>query len=228
MSDMAPDQALTCPLGANDCSWLGEVHALRERVLALSELVITDELTGLFNFRHLLQSLTQEMERTHRTGHGFAVMMLDFDGFKQINDVHGHEFGNRVLRVTGDFLRRSLRKLDVPCRYGGEEFAVVLPGTSLADSVRLAERVRAGVAALRIKNNADQLVPVSVSIGVDFFAPAEHLTVHQLIDRTDQYLLEAKQKGRNRVCHPPLSLHAEGMNDDEKSALLMDFSQRQD
>jgi len=225
MNSLAPDKQLKCPVDEAQCVWLNEVDVLRKKVAQLADQAMTDELTGLFNYRHLMWALNLEIERAHRSGNGFAVGILDFDDFKKLNDDHGHEFGNQVLRAAGDFLRRSLRKIDIPCRYGGEEFVVVLPGTSLREAVLLNERLRKGIAAMRL--NAGELhVPVSVSIGVDFFPAGDSVTAEQVLDRADKYLLLAKQAGKNRVLHPPLEGAAKGMSNDERNALLDVFREQ--
>jgi diguanylate cyclase (GGDEF)-like protein len=228
MSTAAPDTLLKCSLGAPDCDRIAEIQALRAKVLALSELVVTDELTGLFNYRHLMHALNLEIERTHRSGQGFALVILDFDNFKNLNDEHGHEFGNLVLKAAGTFLRHSLRKLDVPCRFGGEEFVLVLPGSTLPEAVQTAERIRSGIAALSFSSADGVAVPVTVSLGVDFFCVADNLTAEQMIDRVDKFLLMAKHSGKNKVCHPELSDKSEGVTDLERSALLDGFSSQTD
>jgi diguanylate cyclase (GGDEF)-like protein len=215
-------------LGAAGCERTAEILRLRDQVTALSELVVTDELTGLFNFRHLINALNQEIERAARSGQGFAVVILDFDNFKALNDRHGHEFGNLVLRAAGTFLRRSLRKLDVPCRFGGEEFVLVLPGSTLSEAVQLAERIRAGIAAMIFSNAQGSGVQVTVSLGVDFIAATDSLTASQIIDRADKFLLLAKQSGKNKVCHPELSGRFKGMSEAERSALWDGFNAQAD
>lgn len=187
--------------------------------------VATDELTGLYNYRYLMLALGQEIERVRRNGGEFSLLMIDFDDFKKLNDEQGHEFGNLVLRSTGTLFRESLRKLDVPCRYGGEEFAIVLPGTSLQEAVELAQRLRTSVENFSL-TSAGRHVPVSISIGVDCFRPYEQVSAEQFLDRTDQYLLQAKKSGKNRVCHAPLAEQSATMSLEEKAALMDSFKDR--
>lgn len=221
-----PAENPECPVGEPQCLWLDELSQLRNKVAELSELVITDELTGLYNYRFLIHSITQEMERAHRAGQGFALAILDFDNFKQLNDQHGHEFGNQVLKAAGTYIRKSLRQLDAPCRFGGEEFVLVLPGTSLREAVMLGERLREGIAAIRLLSDG-QRISLSVSIGVDYCSPSDHLTPDQAIARADTYLLQAKAQGKNRVCHAPFAaVKAAGTTKDERDALLESFSAR--
>ena len=226
MIELAQDnQELRCPVGEPKCPLLDELSHLRDKVAALSELVITDELTGLYNYRFLIRSINQELERAHRTGQGFALAILDFDNFKQLNDQHGHEFGNQVLKAAGTFIRKSLRQLDMPCRFGGEEFVIVLPGTSLREAVVLGERLREGIAAMRLVSDG-QRIELSVSIGIDYCAPSDHLTADQAIARADKYLLQAKAAGKNQVCHASLADKTAGTSKDERDALLESFSAR--
>jgi len=192
-----------CPAGFKDCKHEEELAQLRLRVTELSNLVITDELTGLFNYRHLMRTLGLEIERVHRGGGEFSFLIIDLDNFKSINDIYGHEFGNQVLRLAGAFYIKSLRKLDVPCRFGGEEFVIVLPGTDLSEAVQLAERLRKGIEALPLKFDQHK-VTVTVSTGVEVFRARDQLTADQMINRADKHLLLAKQKGKNTISFPDL------------------------
>ena len=131
-----------CPVGEVQCQFLDELIKLREEVEELSTLVRTDPLTELSNFRHFTQSLEMEMERTRRTAYPTSVIMLDLDYFKKINDTWGHDLGNKVLVQTAVLIRQTVRKLDIPCRYGGEEFVIILPNTDLPAAIGLAERLR--------------------------------------------------------------------------------------
>jgi diguanylate cyclase (GGDEF)-like protein len=211
-----------CPVGENNCTLLDEVGQLRARVDELRMLVVTDELTGLNNYRHLLWALDQELERLHRHGGSFCVLVLDCDNLKRINDNYGHDFGNKVLKAAGTFLQRSLRKLDVACRFGGDEFVIVAPSANLREGVALAERIRSGIAAMQLRAGEEE-VTLRVSIGVDCFKPEDQLLPEQVLDRADRYLLKAKQAGKNIVCSPELPDAASSMNADEKSAMMESF-----
>ena len=131
-----------CPAGDDECTNLPEVKRLQEEIRRLSALVRTDELTKLFNFRYFTLALSLEMERTRRSGQPTCLIMLDLDHFKAINDVHGHEVGNVVLSHISDLIRKAIRRLDIPCRYGGEEFTLILPDTTLEQGIRFANRLR--------------------------------------------------------------------------------------
>lgn len=211
-----------CPDCTDDCQYLNEICELRQKINELNEQVLTDALTGLYNYRHLVWAINQEMERVHRSSGAFSLIMLDFDNFKGINDQYGHEFGNQVLKTAGTFFQRSLRKLDVPCRFGGEEFVLVLPSTDLRDAVQLAERIREGVTRIQL-HAGGQRVPVSVSMGVDVYRARDRITPEEFLDRADQYLLQAKQAGKNRVHYPHMADPVDGMSTDERAALMDGF-----
>ncbi|MEQ8407437.1 MAG: GGDEF domain-containing protein [Gammaproteobacteria bacterium] len=190
----------SCPAGDDACPHFDEVQRLREEVKQLSALVRTDELTGLFNFRYFTQALGLEMERARRSGQSTCLIMCDLDHFKEINDVHGHEVGNEVLRHVAGLIRKAIRRLDIPCRYGGEEFALVLPDTTLGQGVRFANRLR-----LIIENSPftsrDLELSIEASFGVDVYQRGQQLTEKEFVEQVDGYLYLAKQSGRNRVCH---------------------------
>jgi diguanylate cyclase (GGDEF)-like protein len=200
-----------CPAGDEACTNLFEVKKLREEVKQLAALVRTDELTGLFNFRYFSQALSLEMERTRRSGQPTCLIMLDLDHFKSMNDIHGHEVGNIVLSHVSRLIRKTTRRLDIPCRYGGEEFTIVLPGTSLRHGVNLANRLR-----LIIKNSpvdaGDFDLDIEASFGVDEYSKDAQFTKKEFLKQVDRYLYQAKQQGRNQVCYREL------ITDDEISS----------
>jgi len=212
---------LECPVGETACRFLDEVGTLRDRVAELAELVHTDTLTGLFNYRHFVLALEREMERTERTGQPTSLIMLDLDHFKGVNDTWGHEAGNRVLQHLAHLLHQLLRRIDVACRYGGEEFAVILPATPLARAVRVAERLRLALASAPIMEG-DEALRVTMSLGVGVHLRNSGLNPKRFIEQVDKYLYEAKQLGRNRVAHPGLEAgRPKGqVGPDEKAALF--------
>jgi diguanylate cyclase (GGDEF)-like protein len=192
-----------CPVGEAECSLIDELAELRREGVELKELVHTDTLTGLFNYRHFRLALEQEMERTHRTGQPTSLVLLDLDHFKGINDTWGHEVGNRALRQSAALLRAMVRKIDIPCRYGGEEFALILPGTQLPFAVNVSERLRESIAAtpLQMKNEE---VRFTASLGADVYLAGHEDTPESFVQRVDKLLYRAKEEGRNRVCHSEL------------------------
>jgi diguanylate cyclase (GGDEF)-like protein len=160
------------------------------------QLAYRDGLTGLFNRRYFDSRLVDEVTRAARYGGGVSVLMIDLDHFKKINDEFGHMVGDDVLRAISALFLRQLRKVDVVCRYGGEEFAVVLPATQGASAAAVAEKLRRAVA-----NNefAGVPYPVTVSIGVAEF-PAHGITRDDIVRAADAALYNAKEAGRNQVC----------------------------
>jgi two-component system cell cycle response regulator len=185
----------------------GAVRALNratmfESVLSHQEqleiLAKTDELTGCLSRRFLMERLDNELERAARYNRLLGLVMFDIDDFKNLNDTHGHTTGDAALRSIGEVLQRSLRTADFVGRYGGDEFLLVLPETSVHGTFQLAERIRNGV-SLREFELRGGLLKLSVSGGVVGFPEVNVVTLEDLIDRADQALYQAKALGRNRV-----------------------------
>jgi len=153
----------------------------------------TDFLTGLRNRRYLEIILERELFRLWRYGRPLSLILLDLDGFKAVNDTHGHEVGDRVLRTLARCLEDHLRQSDRAVRLGGEEFAVVLPETELPQAIRLAERLRREVALLKVP----PVESLSASFGVAQAVPAD--SPLSLLKRADEALYRAKRRGKNRV-----------------------------
>ena len=193
-------ETYSCPAVDDRCSNLTEVNLLREKVKQLAALVRTDELTGLFNYRYFSQALSLEMERTRRSGQPTCLIMCDLDHFKSINDVHGHEVGNAVLSHVSNLIHKTTRRLDIPCRYGGEEFVLILPDTTLHQGVRFANRLRLIIENSSVKAG-DLVLGIEASFGVDVYSCGDQLTEKEFVDNVDGFLYIAKQEGRNRVCH---------------------------
>ncbi len=196
-----------CPAGVEVCPVLAEFQRLQEECQRLQqecrrlqELSHTDPLTGLYNRRYLLMSLDQEMERTRRTGLPTSVIMLDLDHFKCLNDTYGHRFGDSVLVRVAALLKDNIRKLDVPCRYGGEEFAVIRPGTRLPQAVRLAVRLKDALAQ-SWHEPGEENGRLTASFGVETFTGRQDLTPETFLQEADRWLFLAKAQGRNTVCH---------------------------
>ena len=189
-----------CPAGDDECTNLSEVKRLQEEIRRLSALVRTDELTKLFNFRYFTLALSLEMERTRRSGQPTCLIMLDLDHFKAINDVHGHEVGNIVLSHISDLIRKAIRRLDIPCRYGGEEFTLILPDTTLEQGIRFANRLRVIIENTPVQTLSMQL-EIGASFGVDVYARGDQISEKEFVEKVDGFLYLAKQEGRNQVCH---------------------------
>jgi diguanylate cyclase len=164
-------------------------------------LIETDPLTGLWNRQGMMRDLRREWTRILRNGRPACIAMADLDYFKQINDVHGHVAGDRVLCATAAFFRRRLRPYDMTYRYGGEEFLFCLPDTPLSTARRVLDRVRSVMGRTPIEVGEGVTVTVTCSIGLAEMAPGR--SVQDTIEAADRALYEAKESGRNRICTAP-------------------------
>jgi diguanylate cyclase (GGDEF)-like protein len=164
----------------------------------LAQLSVTDPLTGLANRRRLEESLNAEWDRARRTRAPLSLAMFDIDHFKRYNDIHGHPAGDECLQHIATQLGRNVRDTDLAVRYGGEEFAVVMPDTATGVGTEAAERIRIAVADLGERITSDEII--TVSVGVATVYDAEHQSTGELIERADAALYQAKRTGRNRVC----------------------------
>lgn len=169
--------------------------ALRER---LHHQAIHDALTGLYNRRYLDQTLPHELAQASQTESPVGLIMLDIDHFKYFNDTYGHDAGDAMLRIVGNALRQHTRSSDITCRYGGEEFTVVLPGASIEISQQRAEQLRRAISTLSIEHNGQVLGPITISLGVSAF-PQHSSNADDLVKAADIALYQAKVQGRNRV-----------------------------
>jgi diguanylate cyclase (GGDEF)-like protein len=168
---------------------------LREKLRYQS---IRDPLTGLFNRRYLDESLERELPNAIRKNRNVGVIMLDVDRFKKFNDMFGHDAGDTVLRELGDYLAKFVRRGDLACRYGGEEFTLILPESALEDTRRRAEELRIAFQQLSIKHRDIVLGKVTLSLGVATL-PDHGTTALELLAAADGALLKAKEQGRDRV-----------------------------
>lgn len=216
----------TCP--SDDTSELtAELERLREEVKRLSELVSTDPLTNLFNYRHFSHTLDQEIERSQRTLQPTTLIMLDVDHFKKVNDKWGHEVGNDALQLISRCIVDNIRKLDIACRYGGEEFAIILPSSDVAASVHVAERIRAAIEHTHLDipqaNGSVEQLKLTASAGLSVYSGNQILTGQQLVKAADEKLYQAKKQGRNRICFTPPETVDQQVTSEEKSALFTLF-----
>jgi diguanylate cyclase (GGDEF)-like protein len=159
---------------------------------------IRDPLTGLFNRRYLEVSLTRELLRSARQGRNLAVLMLDMDHFKRFNDTHGHDAGDQLLQQFAAVMKQTIRSEDIACRYGGEEFTVILPETDQATAMHRAEQIRKAVIGMQVRHHGELLGSLTVSIGMALQAPHGN-DPDRLLQAADRALYRAKHAGRNRV-----------------------------
>jgi diguanylate cyclase (GGDEF)-like protein len=175
--------------------------ALRTKRLQdlLQQQSFLDGLTGLWNRGYLDHRLEGELNIARRYSRRLSLVLGDIDHFKRVNDSHGHLFGDHVIQRVAEVLSRHARRSDVACRYGGEEFALLLPGAGIPEAGVVAERLRMAVEAERFLARGESPVPVTISFGVASTDSLEPMTGESLIARADRALYDAKQAGRNRV-----------------------------
>jgi len=172
---------------------------LRDNVQMSIEMAITDALTSLFNRRYMESHLATLIEQAASRGKPLSALVIDIDYFKAINDSHGHDAGDDVLRDFAVRIKRSIRGIDLACRYGGEEFVVIMPETDMAVAAMVAERLRRRIAADPFAiAQGSRHIPVTISIGIAGLRGKDD-TAAQLLKRADQALYRAKRDGRNRV-----------------------------
>jgi len=176
-----------------------EQRRARDAAIRLSTI---DNLTGLFNRTFFFAAVEREIARSARSGRGFCLLMMDLDELKQINDRHGHFFGDRVLRGVGEVIRMGGRRIDTAARYGGDEFVVLLPETDPTGAYVLAEKIRLGVADLRV-DVAGTLIQPSISVGVVSY-PDDGRTSDELMIAADSSMYRSKRAGKNRVTGVPV------------------------
>lgn len=190
----------------------------------LRSLLLTDDLTGLFNKRFFSMQLEMEMARTRRTGQPCSLIIMDFDNFKLINDTLGHGEGDRFLNLMGNLLRDNLRPTDFACRFGGDEFAAIMPVSSLNDSIRIGRRIHAAISrkisSLRWKIKEH----LSMSMGAADYEPMSRQTAEDFFKRADRELYRAKRAGKNRISYDERTgrklTEMTAVNVDERSALM--------
>lgn len=192
------------------------IRDLQEQLLfaneKLKELADTDDLTGLYNMRSLYQKLDFEMQRARRFGRQVCVIMFDLDHFKSVNDGHDHLFGSYVITEVGKIVRANTRNIDIPARYGGDEFLIVLTEINFDGAYFFCERLRKSVEGT-VFRSGDDCIQLTISVGFGMTDPKENITPKELVRRADHALYEAKESGRNKVCYFHLPGVTEFTND---------------
>lgn len=192
--------------GTNDADILSRLMSpfalafSRARAMERLQLLATrDALTGLYNRRVAQETLETELRRAARSGENVGVILLDVDHFKKFNDTYGHDAGDEVLRSVATVLSHAVRDVDLPARFGGEEFLVVLPGADRKDAERVAERIRKQLRQTKVRIVDGRNLSVTASFGAATFTPDTAETLDQLLKRADEALYLAKEQGRDRV-----------------------------
>ena len=175
------------------------IRTIKKNLASAREEGLRDALTGLRNRRHFDRALPREIERAGENGTALSLCIVDIDHFKSVNDRFGHPTGDAVLRVIGSLLAENLKGRDVPVRYGGEEFAILLPMTELTSAERLADRIRHQISEKRLvlTDGKEPIGKITASFGAAQWCPDEDAS--GLIARADAMLYRAKNNGRNRV-----------------------------
>ena len=174
-----------------------DISTRKQHELLLQEQAIRDGLTGLYNRRYLDETLPRELARVRRDSKPLAIIMADLDFFKRVNDTHGHDAGDEVLRQFAALLRQSAREGDIACRYGGEEFILVMPGLNLDSAFERSEALRTELASKAITVNGTSIT-ITISAGIAMF-PTHSEDADTLIKYADLALYQAKHRGRNRT-----------------------------
>lgn len=196
------------PLRDGDRMHIGRTTVIGFRVHSTSEVAaikrlyessVVDALTGVYNRRHFEDRLVAEAAYSSRHNSALALLLLDVDHFKRVNDTHGHPAGDAVLRHLGELLRRQVRAEDIPCRFGGEEFGILARGIGADSAAAFAERLRASVERAPIVT-AHATLQITVSIGVATTTGSRPSTGELLVATADRALYQAKSSGRNRAC----------------------------
>jgi diguanylate cyclase (GGDEF)-like protein len=165
----------------------------------VKELAIRDGLTGLYNHRHFQEMLSYTIVHSDRYSAQASLLMIDVDDLKVINDTYGHQAGDTVLSSIGNILSETLRKVDIPARYGGDEFAVILPNTNKTGSIAVAEKIRSRLKRVSLRSDSREL-QVTFSIGIATY-PQCAASKELLIEKTDRALYESKNNGKNKITH---------------------------
>jgi diguanylate cyclase (GGDEF)-like protein len=202
---------------------LQKIKELHEENVTLRSLSLIDNLTGLGNERFFWMQLETEMARTKRTGRSCTLMMIDLDNFKYLNDAFGHLEGDKFLEEFGRIMRNNSRSTDLPCRYGGDEFALIMPGTSVTDALKTGERLKSITAGMPQKTSP----PISLSIGIAEYTAFSPCSMNEFFGAADMAMYEAKEAGKNRICidraWKKVTFEDDEVNRDEKDALFTDY-----
>jgi diguanylate cyclase len=175
------------------------IENLQSSLEAIRYESLTDELTTLNNRKHFENSIERVIDQSNESGRGFALLMTDIDHFKNFNDTYGHQTGDQVLRLVALAVKQNVKSQDIACRYGGEEFAIILPNTELEEAGKIGEAIRVAVMSKELvkRSTGENLGRVTISVGIATFQDRE--SAHSIVSRADKAMYAAKNAGRNLV-----------------------------
>jgi two-component system cell cycle response regulator len=187
----------------------------------LKSLLLIDELTGLYNKRFFCIQLEVETARTRRTGQSCTLMVMDVDNFKLVNDTYGHDAGDRFLMHIAEIVKKDLRPTDFACRFGGDEFSVIMPSSTLNDSFSIAKRIQTSVAKLASALYTDLEQPLTTSFGLATYEEHTPMNVDTFFKQADLELYEAKKAGKNQISFGRVKrIETTVVSAEEKAALV--------
>ncbi len=196
------------------------IETLERENDTLKSLLLTDELTGLYNKRFFYIQLEVETSRTRRTGQPCTLMLIDVDNFKLVNDTFGHDAGDQFLVQIGGIIKNDLRVTDFACRFGGDEFSVIMPASNINDSFSIAKRIKSSVAKLASTLHVDIREHLSASFGLTAYEAHDPTSVVDFFKQADLELYEAKKMGKNRIsCGRAMGTEMTTVSAAEKAAL---------
>lgn len=196
------------------------IEELKRENSHLKSLLLTDELTGLYNKRFFFVQLEVETARTRRTGQPCTLMMMDLDDFKSVNDTFGHDVGDRILSQMGAVVWRNIRPADFACRFGGDEFAIIMPASQLIDGIGVAKRIQSSLAYPKSRQYPKIGRRLSGCFGLAVYESFSQLSVDDFFKQADHKMYEAKKAGKNSIfCDHPWMTEKSAINETEREAL---------
>jgi two-component system cell cycle response regulator len=203
---------------------LKKIAALEKENERMKSLLLTDELTGLYNKRFFYLQLEIETARTRRTGQVCTLIAMDLDNFKAVNDTLGHHAGDQLLSEFAGVLAANIRPTDFACRFGGDEFFIIMPYCGLAESLAVSTRIQNSLKGANFRNYIAPGILVSVSVGLAFYEPFHEMGVEAFFQKADANLLLAKKSGKNTIYYDlDTRLLSTAVNNTERKALTMNI-----
>jgi len=200
------------------------IEELEEENDRLKSLLLIDELTGLYNKRFFYLQLEVETARTRRTGQTCTLIAMDLDNFKTVNDTLGHHAGDQLIAEFAGILGQNIRPTDFACRFGGDEFFIIMPASGIAESLSVSRRIQDSLKSPDFNPYTVQGKRISVSIGLSSYAPFDNMSVEAFFRQADENLLYAKKSGKNNIFHDiDAKMWDTAVNNAERKALFMDI-----